>query len=120
MGLDTYASSKATEIALPAAAEKAFNAADIELCGGMFSGAGGSFRGKVYAGIVHAVSSVSLYQEWIPPQVVHEMMADFDALSPEAVEEMAEQHGHSKQEVLALQQFFRICAAHNLGLIGWW
>lgn len=120
MGLDTYASSRAAEIVLSPEAEQAFEEAGIELCGGMFSGAGGSFRGKVYCGLIQAISGVSLYEAWIPPKVVRGMLADFSALSAEDKEELADEYGHSLQEVRALQDFFQICAAHNLGLIGWW
>jgi hypothetical protein len=39
----------------------------LNLCGGLFYGHGsGSFRGKVYAEIIEAVSGISLYREKIP------------------------------------------------------
>ncbi len=70
---------------------EAFDDVGIQLCGGMNSGTGGSFRGKVYADVVEHVSGVSLYEEWIPPDVVRAMAEAFDRCDPEAVErEMAD------------------------------
>lgn len=47
MGLDTFASRSPDDIELQSEDIQAFNEADIYLCGGIFSGEGGSFRGKV-------------------------------------------------------------------------
>jgi hypothetical protein len=49
MGLDTFASRSSDDIELTEADLKAFEEAEISLCGGIFSGDGsdGSFRGKV-------------------------------------------------------------------------
>jgi hypothetical protein len=48
MGLDTYASRSPDDIELTEEDIQAFQEADITLCGGLFSGNDGSFRGKVY------------------------------------------------------------------------
>ncbi len=49
MGLDSFASCTPEDVTLTDEDRAAFAAAQIELCGGMFSGdEGRSFRGKVY------------------------------------------------------------------------
>jgi hypothetical protein len=120
MGLDTYAA-RSPEGDLREGDEQAFDRADLQLCGGMMSGSGGSFRGKVYSDVVEHVSGVSLYQEWIPSETVRAMAEAFDLCDPEAVEsEMArEVHATSALEVRELRRFFRICADGGFGLVGW-
>jgi hypothetical protein len=120
MGLDTYAA-RSAEGDLPEEDAQAFDNADLQLCGGMHSGSGGSFRGKVYSDVVEHVSGVSLYEEWIPPDAVGAMAEAFDLCDPEAVEsEMASRvHATSALEVHELQRFFRICADRGLGLVSW-
>lgn len=120
MGLDTYASNTSREIALTTAQEQAFYQADINLCGGLLSGNGGSFRGKVYASLICEITNVTLYQEWIPPKTVRKMVAAFEKLSTQDIDQLANREGHSTEEILQLKKFLEICAAHNLGLIGWW
>jgi hypothetical protein len=120
MGLDTYAA-RSPESELPEEDQQVFDEAGLMLCGGLNSGSGGSFRGKVYADVVENVSGISLYQEWIPPNVVQAMAEAFDRCDPEAVEgEMAHgAHPASAVEVGELRRFFRICADRGLGLVGW-
>ncbi len=52
MGLDTFASRSSEDILLTDEDIQAFKDADISLCGGLLSGGGGSFRGKVYASLI--------------------------------------------------------------------
>jgi hypothetical protein len=120
MGLDTYAA-PSPEGDLREGDEQAFDEADLRLCGGMNSGSGGSFRGKVYSDVVEHVSGVSLYEEWIPPDTVRAMAEAFDLCDPEAVEsEMAGGvYATSAVEVRELRRFFRICADRGLGLVAW-
>jgi hypothetical protein len=121
MGLDTFASRVEGEREISAEDEQAF--AGVELCGGMYSGNGGSFRGKVYDDVVRHVTGVGLYQLWIPPETVREMAAAFDACDVAEVAEESEEWGYgtaTEHEVAELRRFFRICADRGLGLIGWW
>jgi hypothetical protein len=62
VGLDNFAYKL-----VPITAEDDPRLADINLCGGMFSGNGarGSFRGKVYGDMVESITGVSLYQSVI-------------------------------------------------------
>ena len=90
--------------------------AGLELCGGIYSGDGGSFRGKVYDELVRDITGVSLYEQWIPPEAVRKMATAFEACDLEA----AAEPGIPAGVVVDLARFFRICADRNLGLIGWW
>lgn len=126
MGLDTYASHSPDDIVLTEEDERAFFNAGIELCGGMFSGNDGSFRGKVYMDVILEVTEVYLATEWLPPETVREMAAKLNALTPE---ELAETNDYARtrstgsptsaDEMMSLQCFFTICANRGLGLIGW-
>jgi len=120
MGLDTYAARSAAGD-LAQEDEQAFDLADIQLCGGMHSGTGGSFRGKVYSAVVKHVSGVSLYEEWIPPDTVLAMAEAFDRCDPEAVESQLAGTARATTafEVRELRRFFRICADRGLGLVSW-
>ena len=124
MGLDTYAATPPDGGELSEGDIKAFREADIQLCGGVFSGNSGSFRGKVYDLLILQVTGVSLYQEWIPPDAVREMARAFDESDPEAVAQQMQgtgrRHGWSAAEIIELRKFFRVCAERNLGLVNWW
>ena len=125
MGLDTYASRSPGDATLTAEDSAAFEAAGIDLCGGIYSDGSVSIRGKVYDDLICAMAEVSLYQEWIPPEVVVEISAALDAHSAEDLAHVWDAadrfHGpHSSVETADLQAFFRLCAARGLGLIGWW
>ena len=115
MGLDTFAARTPQEEELSEEDSRAF--AGIELCGGMHSGADGSFRGKVYGSLIESVSGVSLYQEWIAPEVVREMAAALEACDAEQV---AGEFDCSTVECEHLRRFFQICGERGLGLVGWW
>lgn len=120
MGLDVYAQ-RGPGGDLTPEDERAFEAAEIELCGGMLSGAPGSFRGKVYAGLVHEITGESLYEEWIPPERVKAM---YEALVRCDLQELDGIHGELvgdvEYAVANLREFFRVCVERGLGLVGWW
>ena len=115
MGLDTFAARTPQDEELGEEDSRAF--AGIELCGGMHSGSEGSFRGKVYDSLIEGVTGVSLYQEWIAPEVVREMAAALEACDAEKV---AVEFDSSPLECEHLRRFFQICGERGLGLIGWW
>ena len=83
MGLDTFASLSPEDIILSAEDIQAFNEAEISLCGGLFSGEGGSFRGKVYSFLVSEITGESLYAEWTPPETVRAMYKALAACDPQ-------------------------------------
>jgi hypothetical protein len=117
MGLDTYASRSPEDIYLTEEDQKAFAEANIELCGGIYSGGGndGSFRGKVYATAILEITGQGLYQEWIPPGTVREMYAALQACDPQ--EDTWDRV--TPQEILELRKFFKVCSERGLGLIDW-
>ncbi len=128
MGLDSFASRNPNEVELSPEDLTAFKAANSELCGGMYSGDEGSFRGKIYDDLIREVTGVSLYQEWIPPEEIQRLSEKLDAYSPEQLAAISTRvdgaidasSAHNALECANLQAFFRVCAAQGLGLIGWW
>lgn len=120
MGLDTYAARMPDE-ELSDNDIEAFEKADIHLCGGVVSGAAGSFRGKVYSGLISRITGVSLYQEWIPPAVVRKMWQALDQCDPEEfTEDAARPEFSNLATIIELRKFFRVCSERRLGLVGWW
>ena len=125
MGLDTYASRSPGDIELTDQDRRAFEAAGVDLCGGIYSGNDGSFRGEVYWSVVLEVTGVSLTNEWLAPEIVREMAEKLNAIAPETLAEtndslQVESHGKTNvEETASLQCFFALCANRNLGLIGW-
>lgn len=128
MGLDTYASRQPGDVELTPEDEAAFAAADVQLCGGIFSGSDGSFRGKIYDSLVLEATGASLYQEWIPPEQVKEMSERLNAYTSSQLAAISEKvdgsfdrsRAHSAEACAELQAFFRVCAERGLGLLGWW
>jgi hypothetical protein len=119
MGLDTYASRSPEDLVLTEEDLQAFADAQIELCGGIFSGEGGSFRGKVYAELILDITDESLYQEWIPPDTVHKMYRSLAAYELLLLQD-GKANGCSDVEIPDLRKFFKVCSDRGLGLIGWW
>ncbi|HYU59013.1 MAG TPA: hypothetical protein VEO00_13340 [Actinomycetota bacterium] len=121
MGLDSFAA-RSPEGGLTAEDERAFAAAEIDLCGGMYSDGTVSFRGKVYSTAIEPVSGVSIYQRWIAPPELRAIAEAFDRCDPETVERwMADEPDRTTaEEVLQLRAFFDICRDRGLGLVGWW
>jgi hypothetical protein len=121
MGLDTFASRSSDDIELSEEDLRAFEEAEISLCGGIFSGDGGdgSFRGKVYALDILEITGESLYQEWIPPETVCEMhhaLANYESSMIKEGQEI----DVTDIEISNLCKYFRVCCERGLGLINWW
>ena len=117
MGLDIFASRSPDDIELSDEDLQAFAGANIELCGGIFSGCGndGSFRGKVYVMIILEITEVSLNQDWIPPETVQEMYAAFLAYYAKDNENISKNRSQPND----LCKFFQVCSERGLGLVGW-
>ena len=120
MGLDTYASKSQDDLELSAEDIEAFEDARIELCGGIFSGEGGSFRGKVYSILIHEITGESLYQEWIPPETVKDMYQALADCDPEQAIADSDSWERVPEEIIELRKFFKVCAERDLGLLNWW
>ena len=123
MGLDVYAV-RSPELGLSEEDEQAFEEAGIELCGGIYSGDPGSFRGKVYDMLILDLTGMSLYQVWIPPETVREMAEMLQRVDPESFEkELAKNYrweDYSAHTIEHLRKFFDVCAKRGLGLAGSW
>ena len=97
---------------------------NYRLCGGMFSGPDkdgcNSFRGKVYADVILAVTNVSLYQEEIQHHIIVEM-AEYMVKTPWDTW-MEEQYGCTKEEWTDLVDMFDKAAndPNSPCLVGWW
>ena len=119
MGLDTYASRSPDEIVLTEEDLQAFADAQITLCGGLFSGVDGSFRGKVYVNLVLEITGENIAQMWTPPETVQKMYAALLACDPE---EAIRQYDvdNTADEILELRKFFKVCSERGLGLVGWY
>ena len=118
MGLDSYAM---VVRSLNAAENAEFE--KVKLCGGMFSGEGGSFRGKVYNRIIEELTGESLYQEFISPPTVLKMYEELrdnhrDLVNDGIDGDMTEEE--STKDADSLIEFFRICAERGYALHGWW
>lgn len=121
MGLDTYASYSEN---------KNLNWKGIELCGGILSGNGqGSFRGKVYADFIEAVTGESLYQESISNSVVKEMadkLATYVKVNNAkthkkwCIEENVTTWEISWKDAKHLAQWFKVAAKGGATVDGWW
>lgn len=119
MGLDTFASRSPDDIKLTDEDLQAFREANIELCGGIFSGNGndGSFRGKVYVIMIADITKQNLFESWIPPETVREMYTSLMACDPEKVFSEYNWYGCIQEDILELRKFFRVCSELNLGLL---
>lgn len=120
MGLDTYASASPDDILLSEADCQAFADAGIQLCGGIFSGGEGSFRGKIYDLLILEITGYSLYEPWIPPETVKEMYASLLNCDPEDAILYSDRYDLTPSDILELRKFFKICNERNLGLLNWW
>lgn len=119
MGLDTYASRVSENVELTDEDIQAFQEADISLCGGLFSGEEGSFRGKVYVLLVLEITGENLAQDWIPPETVREMYASLLACDPEEAI-LRYDLRNTANDILELRKFFKVCSERGLGLVGWY
>jgi hypothetical protein len=103
---------------------KAFEEANIELCGGVLTGAPSTFRGKIYDPLIRQLTGISLYQAWIPPEKVREISQALDRCNVEGVAQQLQGRGlghrWSAAEIVELRKFFKVCEERNLGLVGWW
>ncbi len=119
MGLDTFASRSPHDIELSDEDLQAFREANIDLCGGIFSGNGndGSFRGKVYVIMISDITGQNLFKGWIPPETVREMYASLMACDPQKDFRENDWYGCIPVDILELRKFFRVCSERYLGLL---
>jgi hypothetical protein len=122
MGLDNFVSRSPGDAVLTPEDELAIAASGSSLCGGFHSDGVTSFRGKVYAPFVAAVTGESLYQEWLPPETVADMADKLEACDIDTVGERLDLDKNlipTPGEIRSLRMLFRVCADRNLGIIAW-
>jgi hypothetical protein len=89
----------------------------LALCQGMLSvGGSETFRGKVYAEMIEAVSGVSLYQELMPVMQVHAIASALRHVIDS--DEWPQYKSHP--DLPDLSRMFTAYAEHNYSLAGWW
>lgn len=115
MGLDNYAG-RSPSGALTDEDLAAFEAADIHLGQGP-----DGLRGKLYQDLISDVTGVSLYEEWIPPEMVRQMWVALEQCDPDEVtKDRFYSASSSPSAVTELRKFFLVCVERNLGLISSW
>jgi len=82
------------------------------LCGGMFSGGGNSFRGKVYNSLVEEVTGISLYNEMIPAEDVKLMVT--------RIEDHISKTKDEDPNLLELLGWFQVVVKEEACISGWW
>lgn len=91
------------------------------LCGGMFSGSGNSFRGKVYDGYVTFATGVSLYTPEIPNEAVKAMA---DALEDRSLiiryKKIHTASNVTTTDSIQLAEWFRTVADNGGVVVGDW
>jgi hypothetical protein len=91
---------------------------DNNLCGGMFSGSGASFRGKRYNDYVEWVTGVSLYTELITSDIVKDMYISLK--NADFRQYRCDNWGITKEETKQLTEWFRVVSEENGSIAGWW
>jgi hypothetical protein len=97
-----------------------------KLCGGLFSGGGNSFRGKVYNDWVQYCTGVSLYEEEIPADVVEQM---YKALSNQTNPVIFGEFNNSGcndtyqidfEQAQDILEWFKVVNDEGASIVGWW
>jgi len=127
MGLDTYAvygrnHHKFRELGNNNIPDELFP--KNKLCGGMFSGGGNSFRGKVYADYVEWATSISLYEETIDSDMVKVMAEQLNAVTEEDFNQWDSSKSNNwnitYDEAKDLAKWFSVVASEGGSVVGWW
>lgn len=93
------------------------------LCGGMFSGGGNSFRGKVYNDVVEFFTNYTLYEDILEPDQVLEIATVLNEVTEERFNKEFAPYNNweiSYKEVQQLAEWFHIVAEENGSVISWY
>lgn len=128
MGLDNYAvygkehpKYDHTEGALNSIPNEFFP--NNNLCGGMFSGGGNSFRGKVYDEVVQFFTNYTLYEDILEPNQVREIATMLNEVTEERFNQEFAPHNRweiTYNQVQQLAEWFHIVAEENGSVISWY
>ena len=118
MGLDTFAGYPRNHPKYEGEGGETFSLIPSELfpennlCGGLFSGGGNSFRGKVYNEMIEDITNISLYNEVIPLRYVKDMVS--------RIERHISIHKNTDPELLYLLGWFQVVVKEEAAIYGWW
>lgn len=118
MGLDTFAGYPRNHPKYKGEEGETFSLIPNELfpennlCGGMFSGGGNSFRGKVYNSLIEEVTEISLYNEIIPTKDVKLMVS--------RIENHISKTKDEDPNLLGLLGWFQVVVKEEAAVYGWW
>lgn len=96
---------------------------EVNLTGGLFSGGNGSFRGKVYAGLVEQITGESLYQGIIFSSEIDKMTKALEGFLEENLDSEFTDKDRgiiTREELQDLAKLFRFAVDNSLVLCGWW
>lgn len=94
------------------------------LCGGMFSGGGNSFRGKVYSSSVEHFTGYSLYDDVLDNETCKEISTMLGDITPEAWQQFTEDGdntwGIEYKEIQQLSEWFHVVAEEGGQVVSWY
>jgi hypothetical protein len=95
---------------------------DNNLCGGIFSGGGNSFRGKVYDDLVEFFSGYSLYKDILEPDEVLEISTALTNITESQFNSVytSNRYEITYEEVKQLAEWFRVVASENGSVVSWY
>jgi hypothetical protein len=94
-----------------------------QLCGGMFSGGGHSFRGKVYNNLVETFTGFSLYEDILNADEVEIIANELSKVTESRfIDEFSgyDSYEITYHEVKQLAEWFRVVANEGGSVISWY
>lgn len=94
-----------------------------DLCGGIFSGGGSSFRGKVYNDVVEFFTGYSLYEDVLETEDVREISVALNGVTEDRFNNEFSDYnswGITYGEVQQLAEWFHIVAEEGGSVISWY
>lgn len=95
-----------------------------KLCGGLFSGGGNSFRGKVYDDLVQYFTDYTLYSDELFPEDVMDIASTLNQITQEKYDEWVRVTGNSWEisydEVKELAVWFGVVASNEGSVVSWY
>ena len=95
------------------------------LCGGLFSGGGNSFRGKVYNGVVEFFTNHTLYEDVLDPSDVQDIYDSLSKVTEERFRTEFSNQGYNNwdityEEVKDLTKWFGVVVSEGGCVISWY
>lgn len=95
------------------------------LCGGLFSGGGNSFRGKVYNGVVEFFTNHTLYEDVLDPSDVQDIYDSLSKVTEKRFRTEFSNQGYNNwdityEEVKDLTKWFGVVVSEGGCVISWY